>query len=156
MARRPPVLVIGSGPLAPAGWAWPGHGARMKGTRMSTEHDQRMMNLARALPAWSIPDILLARKAAGKIHRADEAQRNGDAYQDDAGQWVDSHGRPCRNPYGRAPKTLDNITASYGWTWHHQTDPRGASVYLLSPEVLRDMEARGVALDAGYSRGVAL
>jgi len=116
-----------------------------------------MMNLARALPGWSIPDILAARKAAGKIHRADEMQCNGDAWQDeDTGAWRDRHGRPCRNPYGRAQKTLDRLAASYGWKWYHQSDPRGASVYLLSPEVLRDLEARGVALDAGYSRGVAL
>lgn len=123
---------------------------------MSTEHDQRMMNLARALPGWSIPDILLARKCAGKIHRADEMQCNGDAYLDDAGRWIDRHGRPTRNPYGRAAKTLDNITAGYGWTWYHQRDPRGASVYLLSPEVLRDLEAWRVRPEAGYSRGVAL
>jgi len=115
-----------------------------------------MMNLARALPGWSIPDILTARKCAAKLHRADEAQCNGDAHQNDDGQWVDSHGRPCRNPYGRAQKTLDRLAASYGWTWYHQSDPRGRSVYLLSPELLRDMKARGVDLNAGYSRGVAL
>lgn len=156
MAQHPPVLVIGSGPLAPAGWPGPGMVPGIERNTMSTEHDQRMMNLARALPEWSIPDIILARKCAGKLHRADEMQCNGDAYLDDDERWVDSHGRPCRNPYGRAAKTLDTIAASYGWTWYHQTDPRGRSVYLLSPEVLRDLEARGVALDAGYSRGVAL
>jgi hypothetical protein len=128
----------------------------MKGNAMSTEHDQRMMTLARALPAWSIPDIILARKCAGKIHRADEAQCNGDAYQDDAGRWIDRHGRPCRNPYGRAETTLHKLTASYGWTWHHQSDPRGRSVYLMSPELLRSMKARGVPVYHGYSQGVAL
>ena len=123
---------------------------------MSTKHDERMMRLARALPEWSIPDILAAKKCAGKIHQADEMQCNGDAYRDDAGKWIDRHGRPTRNPYGRAEKTLTFLADTYGWTWYHQTDPRGRSVYLLSPEVLRDLEARGVAVDHGYSRGVAL
>lgn len=123
---------------------------------MNTRKIEETMNLARRLSGWAIPDILLALKCAAKIHRADEMQCNGDAYEDDAGRWIDRNGRPCRNPYGRAHETLDSIAKSYGWTWHHQTDPRGRSVYLLSPEVLREMEARGVAVDQGYNRGVAL
>jgi hypothetical protein len=124
---------------------------------MNTRKIEEAMRLARALPGWSIPDIILARKCAGKLHRADEAKCNGDAYLDDeTGAWRDRHGRPCRNPYGRAAKTLDNITASYGWTWHHQSDPRGRSVYLMSPELLRSMKARGVPVYHGYSQGVAL
>lgn len=123
---------------------------------MNTRKIEETMNLARALSGWAIPDILTARKCAAKIHRADEMQCNGDVYEDDAGRWIDRNERPCRNPYGRARETLDSIAKSYGWTWHHQTDPRGRSVYLLSPELLREMEARGVAVDQGYNRGVAL
>lgn len=150
----PPMGAAGGSRGIPPGRAWcPDERKR----DMSNEHDQKMMTLARALPAWSIPDIILARKCAGKIHRADEAQCNGDAYlADETGAWRDRHGRPCRNPYGRAAKTLDNITAGYGWTWYHQSDPRGASVYLLSLEAVLEMAARGVTLDQGYNRGVAL
>lgn len=123
---------------------------------MNTRKIEEAMRLARALSGWSIPDTLLARKCAAKIHRADEMQCNGDAYEDDAGRWVDRDGRPCRNPYGRAHETLDSIVKTYGWTWYHQSDPRGRSVYLLSPEVLREMEGRGVPVDQGYNMGVAL
>lgn len=124
---------------------------------MSTQHDERMMRLARELPGWSIPDILAARKCARKIHRADEMRCTVEIWQNDDGQWVGPHGRPCRSPYGRALSELCDIVARYpGWVWYHQTDPRGRSVYLLSPEVLGEMEAQGVALDAGYNRGVAL
>lgn len=123
---------------------------------MNTRKIEEAMRLSRALSGWSIPDILAARKAAAKIHRADEMQCNGDACEDDAGRWFDRNERPCRNPYGRARETLDSIAKSYGWTWHHQTDPRGQSVYLLSPDLLRDLEARKMPVNQGYSRGVAL
>lgn len=123
---------------------------------MNTRKIEEAMNLARALSGWAIPDILTARKCAAKIHRADEMQCNGDAYEDDAGRWVDRNGRPCRNPYGRAHETLDYLVKIYGWTWHHQSDPRGRSVYLLSPKLRRDLEARGVSVDQGYGWGVAL
>ena len=123
---------------------------------MNTRKIEEAMRLARALSEWSIPDILAARKCAAKIHRADEMQCNGDAYEDDAGRWVDRNGRPCRNPYGRAHETLDFLAKTYGWTWYHQSDPRGRSVYLLSPKLRRDLEARGLSVDQGYNWGVAL
>ena len=123
---------------------------------MNTRKIEEAMRLARALSEWSIPDILAARKCAAKLHRADEMQCNGDVHEDDAGRWTNSDGRPCRNPYGRARETLDFLAKTYGWTWYHQSDPRGWSVYLLSPEVLREMEGRGVPVDQGYNRGVAL
>lgn len=124
---------------------------------MNDKH-ARMIDLGRRLATWSTGDIMAALKCARKLHRADEAQCNGDAWQDDeTGAWRDRHGRPRRNPYGRALATLCDIVARYpGWVWYHQTDPRGCAVYLLSPEVLGEMEAQGVALEAGYTRGVAL
>lgn len=123
---------------------------------MNTRKIEEAMRLARALSGWSIPDILAARKCAAKIHRADEMQCNGDAYEDDAGRWVDRNGRPCRNPYGRAHETLDFLTQTYGWTWYHQSDPRGWSVYLLSPGVMASMKAQNYSVSSAYNMGVAL
>ena len=112
-----------------------------------------MMKLARILRDWAIPDILDAVKAAGKIHRADELVCNGCAYQTDDGQWVDLGNSPCRSPYGRAMATLDKIVARYpGFSWHHQGDPRGASVYILPPGSVRD----GETVEQAYMRGVPL
>lgn len=122
---------------------------------MSTQRDERMMRLSRALPEWSIADILDAKKAAGKIHRADEMICNGCVWEvdDKEGEWSDRNGTPCRSPYGRAMATLDRIVARYpGFSWYHQSDPRGAAVYILAPGAVRD----GEAVEAVYSRGVVL
>lgn len=117
--------------------------------------EERMMRLARVLPEWTIDDILAATKAAAKIHRADEMVCNGDVWESDEspGTWYDRADAPRRSPYGRAMATLDRIVARYpGFSWYHQSDPRGAAVYILRPGAVRD----GEAVEAVYTRGVPL
>lgn len=124
---------------------------------MKTQDKARLIDLGRALAQWTTPDILAAMRCAARLHRADEMQCNGDAWQDGSGQWVDCNGKPCRNPYGRALATMQAIVARYpGWVWYHQTDPRGRSVYLISPECGAWITGRGFTVDQGYHSGVAL
>jgi hypothetical protein len=147
--------VTGSGPVAPA--AVPGLGMEPEETHMKTSQIAELIALSRRLPDWSPPDILLARKLALKIHRADEAQCNGTAWEDDAGEWRDARNRPTRNPYGRAIRTLDALVAQHaGWGWHHQRDPRGRAVYLIPPDLAAEMEARGLDVAEYYDKGVGL
>jgi hypothetical protein len=48
-------------------------------------------------------------------------------------------------------RKAEAIAAKYGRTAYHQGDPRGWSLYLVSPDDLK-----GYAIDAVYDRGLAV
>lgn len=64
-----------------------------------------------------------------------------------------SYRRPIADREKGALKRLEKILATHpGWTYHHQTDPRGCALYLIK----KDDIPQGSSLCSCYHRGIAV
>lgn len=77
---------------------------------------------------FTAPDIRLILRIAARIHRLDEDQCNGVLWEDEeTGVWH-RNGAPMRgDPYSAFLK----LPRLAGYTWRHQSDPRGCALYLV-------------------------
>lgn len=130
--------------------------------RISQQTISRLVNAG-----FTFEEARTLRRCAMTLHRWDE-QCCG--YSDDYCSWSierdDTTGKPFRVVYPHdgyakqwpipdrekgAEKRAKAIAESRGMIAYHQTDPRGASLYILSSEDLRGQDIHAV-----YNRGLAV
>lgn len=112
---------------------------------MTKREKQRIFELQSRLCdlGFSYEETETLRRISRTLHRWAERECNGEVEVDDSGKaWSVSQGYapswkvsryPVPNREAGAIRRLNKIMADHpGWTYYHQTDPRGAALYLVN------------------------
>ena len=90
-------------------------------------------------------DVEKLQAIARRLHKRNEAECNG--FKTFDGRWDEKAAIRNERAIENAEKSADEIAAKYGKRAYHQSDCRGWSLYLVTPEQLKNDD---------YSNGLAV
>jgi hypothetical protein len=127
---------------------------------MNKRQAERYSNITRALEGHGFTrDEVDALLRAGKVLQTwAEHECNGEIQRDELNghcYWYNANGDNCGRTADReagALKRCEAIAKAHGLTFYHQSDPRGAQVYMVRPGDV----PKGADVGAYYSRGICV